>query len=65
MRAKRGERTQAEIAPHLGITRAQLANIEGGRSDPGLGVLVKAADYFSCSVDELLGRAARALAPKP
>jgi DNA-binding XRE family transcriptional regulator len=48
--------TQAELSPKLGITRAQLANIEADRSRPGLESLVKAADIFHVSVDSLLGR---------
>ena len=48
--------TQAEVSPKLGITRAQLANIEADRSRPGIECLVKAADIFGVSVDSLLGR---------
>ena len=54
-RTKLGK-TQAEIAPALAISRAQLANLEGDRSRPGLEMLVKAADVFGVSVDFLLGR---------
>lgn len=54
-RSKRGE-IQAETSRLLGIGRAQLANIEGDRSRPGLENLVKAADVFGVSVDYLLGR---------
>ena len=49
-------KTQAEVAPMIGISRAQLANLEGDRSRPGLEMLVKAADAFGASVDYLLGR---------
>jgi DNA-binding XRE family transcriptional regulator len=48
--------TQAEIAPLLKISRAQLANLEGDRSRPGIETLVLAADAFGVSVDYLLGR---------
>lgn len=47
---------QAELAPKLGISRAQLANIEGDRSRPSIENFVKAADVFGTSVDYLLGR---------
>jgi transcriptional regulator with XRE-family HTH domain len=49
-------KTQAEIAPALAVSRAQLANLEGDRSRPGLEMLVKAADVFGVSIDYLLGR---------
>lgn len=49
-------RTQAETAPLIGISRAQLANIEGDRSRPSIENFVKAADAFGVSVDYLLGR---------
>ncbi len=47
---------QAELAPKIGISRAQLANIEGDRSRPSIENFVKAADVFGVSVDYLLGR---------
>jgi DNA-binding XRE family transcriptional regulator len=49
-------KTQAQMAPDLGISRAQLANLEGDRSRPGLEMLVKSADAFGVSIDYLLGR---------
>ena len=49
-------KTQAELAPSLKISRAQLANLEGDRSRPGLETLVLAADALHVSVDHLLGR---------
>ena len=52
-------KTQAEIAPMLAVSRAQLANLEGDRSRPGLEMLVKAANVFGVSVDYLLGRTAQ------
>lgn len=48
--------TQHELAPKIGIGRAQLANIEGDRSRPSIENFVKAADAFGVSVDYLLGR---------
>lgn len=53
-RLKAGK-TQAEIAPSLAISRAQLANLEGDRSRPGLEMLVRAAKTFGVSIDYLLG----------
>ena len=48
--------TQAEVAPKIGISRAQVANIEGDRSRPSIENFVRAADTFGTSVDYLLGR---------
>lgn len=49
-------KTQAEVSPALRISRAQLANLEGDRSRPGLETLMLAADTFGVSIDYLLGR---------
>lgn len=49
------EKRQDEIAPLLHISRAQLANLEGDRSRPGIETLVLAAKAYSVSVDYLLG----------
>lgn len=54
-RIKAGK-TQAEVAPNMAISRAQLANLEGDRSRPGIETLVAAANTFGVSVDYLLGR---------
>lgn len=48
--------TQAEAAQGLGIGRAQLANIEAGRSQPTVDVLANAAEKFGTTTDWLLGR---------
>jgi transcriptional regulator with XRE-family HTH domain len=50
--------TLAETAYALGISQAQLTNIENDRARPGLETLVLAADVFGVSVDYLLGRRA-------
>lgn len=55
-RAKIGKR-QEDIAPLLHISRAQLANLEGDRSRPGIETLVAAAKVYGVSVDYLLGLA--------
>lgn len=52
---KRLDMTQAELAVQINIGRAQLANIEGDRSKPGLDVLIKAAKVFGVTTDHLLG----------
>lgn len=59
IRAARNEAgmTQIEAAQGLGIGRAQLANIEAGRSQPTVDVLANAAEKFGKTTDWLLGRA--------
>ena len=51
------EKRQDEIAPLLHISRAQLANLEGDRSRPGIETLVAAAKVYGVTVDYLLGLA--------
>ncbi|WP_269581883.1 helix-turn-helix domain-containing protein [Roseibium sp. Sym1] len=47
--------TQEAVAPQLGISRAQLANLEANRSEPSLKVLRSAMEVFSHSADWFLG----------
>jgi len=55
-RALRGVLRQEEMSSRLGISRAQVANLEGGRGLPSIEVLTRAADEFTVTVDWLLGR---------
>lgn len=47
--------TQADIAKLLGITVAQVSDIERGNSSTSLERVVKLADFFSVSLDVLVG----------
>lgn len=47
------QKTLGEI---LNIGNGTISNWEVGRTEPSLEYLKKIADYFQCSVDELLGR---------
>lgn len=49
--------SQKDIAEYLGITRQAVASYELAKREPDYDVLKKLADYFSVSVDYLLGRA--------
>ncbi len=49
-------RTQAQMAELLGITVRGYRNYELGAREPELSVLIKLADYFEISLDELVGR---------
>lgn len=46
--------TQGELAAKLGINRAALGSYEEGRAEPKLAVLQMMAQYFSCTLDDLL-----------
>lgn len=48
--------SQAEFANSVGISRAQVANLEVGRGNYSTDLLVRIADRFHVSVDWLLGR---------
>jgi transcriptional regulator with XRE-family HTH domain len=58
LRALRDDRnlSQAEFANHVGISRAQIANLEAGRGTYSIELLVRIADKFQVSLDWLLGR---------
>lgn len=49
--------SQKDIAEYLGITRQAVASYELAKREPDYEVLKKLADYFSVSIDYLLGRA--------
>lgn len=48
--------TQAELADALGLKRATVTQYEGGRISPSKDVLIKIANHFRVSVDELVGQ---------
>lgn len=48
--------SQKDIAQYLGITRQAVAFYEVGKREPDYHILRKLADYFSVSIDYLLGR---------
>jgi len=47
--------TQAEVAEIIGISRAQLTNIELGNSETSLKTLIKLCDVFESTPNDLLG----------
>ena len=55
LRKERGY-SQYKLADLMGFTRGQIANYEQGKRKPNLEILLKIADFFSCSIDYLLGR---------
>lgn len=48
--------TQAQMADLLGVTVRGYRNYELGAREPELSVLIKLADYFNVSLDDLVGR---------
>lgn len=46
--------TQAELTPKAAISRGQLANIEGGRSDVPMNTLKRIADALGVSMKDLV-----------
>lgn len=57
LRKERGM-SQKHVAGQLGVAQALLSHYEKGKREPGLGFLVRAADFFDVSTDYLLGRSA-------
>ena len=50
--------TQQKAANEIGIGRSQLANIEGGRTDPSVKTLIAMAGSYGVTTDWLLGASA-------
>lgn len=52
-------KTQNEVASYLNIGRASYTNIENGKRSPDVQTLILLADYFSVSIDNIVGREAK------
>lgn len=48
--------TQESIANYLDINPSHISNIECGRANPSLTILVKIANYLECSVDYFISQ---------
>lgn len=48
--------SQIEISQKLKIPQQTYCNYEIGRSEPNINTLIKMADFFNCTLDELVGR---------
>lgn len=53
---KRTGMSQNEVARRLGIDQSSVAYWETGRNIPRASLLVKLADLYCCTIDELMGR---------
>lgn len=47
---------QADVAQLFNVAQATVSGWESGSREPDFDTLIKMADLFSCSVDELIGR---------
>lgn len=54
---------QSDLAVELQVSQATLSNWESGRYEPDFDALKKMSDFFQVSVDYLLGRDEKKLAP--
>ena len=50
--------SQYEVAKKLDIPQTTFYNYETERNDPSIKTLIKMADFFNVSIDELVGREA-------
>lgn len=54
----RGSKTQNEVAYALGISRARYSHYENDHVEPDIQLLIKMANYFNTTIDDLLGNKA-------
>lgn len=48
--------SQKELAEYLGMSAGNLCDWEKGRTEPDINALIRIADYFDESVDNVVGR---------
>ena len=53
---KKNGRSQQELADELAISLRAYRYYESGEREPQLSLLIRMADYFDLSLDELVGR---------
>ena len=51
---KKSKRSQQELADQLGLPRTTLGDYERGNTEPNIAMLIKLADTFQVSIDELV-----------
>ena len=49
--------TQVQLAAHLGYYHSAVVKWESGQCEPSYDILIRIADYFDVTLDDLLGRA--------
>ncbi|MGE6202997.1 helix-turn-helix domain-containing protein [Guptibacillus hwajinpoensis] len=55
LKVLRGSKTQNEVAYALGISRARYSHYENDHVEPDIQLLIKMANYFNTTIDDLLG----------
>ena len=50
------EITQIELAEKINVSQSAIALFEAGTKIPSVAIVIRIADVFECTVDELLGR---------
>ncbi|WP_242057299.1 helix-turn-helix transcriptional regulator [Pseudalkalibacillus hwajinpoensis] len=58
LKVLRGSKTQNEVADALGISRARYSHYENDHVEPDIQLLIKMANYFNTTIDDLLGNTA-------
>ena len=48
--------TQQDVADYLDISRQAYSNYETGKRSPDIEILIKLSDFFSVSIDYLVGK---------
>ncbi len=48
--------TQKQLADEIGNVQRNISNWESGASEPDIATVIKLADYFGVTTDELLGK---------
>ncbi|MGN0589829.1 MAG: helix-turn-helix transcriptional regulator [Ruminiclostridium sp.] len=48
--------TQVELAERIGISQGSLSSYENGKDIPSVNTLIRMADVFNCTLDELVER---------
>ncbi len=46
--------SQKELASYLNVSQAQISKYESGLNEPDISTLIKIADFFQISIDDLL-----------
>lgn len=57
--------SQRELARNLGLFPQAISRYESGTGEPNIETLIKIADFFNVSIDELVGRETEAVNLKP
>lgn len=54
-RRRAANMSQKDLGDKLNVVQATIASWERGRNEPSIAMLIKLADIFDCTLDELVG----------